>query len=1388
MYYYRGYVTTNYEYLVAVLRLIEYDNLAAFVHPPRETKIVIISIYKRKQNLYNKLQSARDDLFQELTRMATTSHLWILAILLSFGQHVAAICEGNGWTTLNEAISTKCYHFGGKDKTFDKSETKCESKGGILVRIESAAENDMLWEHIASLGGGNRWIGYTYDHDVGYASWIGEPGEEATYTNFAPGEPNDHTGSENCVQMLQSNGLWNDVECRKTTLKICQKPQTSGGGSWTPWEEWGECSVSCGDGEQIYKRICEGGDDCIGPDEKTEPCNLRDCPGEWTNWEEWGDCSVTCGPGELTYKRQCEGGDDCVGPDEKTEPCNLSDCPGEWTNWEEWGDCSVTCGPGELTYKRQCEGGDDCVGPDEKTEPCNLRDCPGEWTNWEEWGDCSVTCGPGELTYKRQCEGGDDCVGPNEKTEPCNLEDCPGEWTNWEEWGDCSVTCGPGELTYKRQCEGGDDCVGLDEKTEPCNLEDCPGEWTNWEEWGDCSVTCGPGELTYKRQCEGGDDCVGPDEKTEPCNLRDCPGEWTNWEEWGDCSVTCGPGELTYKRQCEGGDDCVGPDENTEPCNLGDCPGALCGGNGWTTLNEAISTKCYHFDGKDKTFDKSETKCESKGGILVRIESAAENDMLWEHIASLGGGNRWIGYTYDHDVGYASWIGEPGEEATYTNFAPGEPNDHTGSENCVQMLQSNGLWNDVECRKTTLKICQKPQTSGGGSWTPWEEWGECSVTCGDGEQIYKRICEGGDDCIGPDEKTEPCNLGDCPGEWTNWEEWGDCSVTCGPGELTYKRQCEGGDDCVGPDEKTETCNLGDCPGDEGWSTWTAWSDCSQSCDDGYMTYHRICLGGNCNGAEEKTEPCNKGECPVDGGWTPWTQGDCSTTCGPGTRFLNRTCTNPTPANDGAECEGADQRVDPCNLGPCPDHTCDCPDNTECVQQGDGTFICRCLPGYIGDCDLCVDIDECETGLHDCTGNTVCVNTIGSYECDCADGFSFHHHRCVDVNECENGEADCPDHSLCVNTYGGYDCICCHGYEEDGAGNCEATGATTPGGKCCVCAGNRCKQEGEVCGDDGHTYDSLAALIIEECLRDDKIHVEYDGSCLNSCANVNCPMHKECKDQDGTPRCVCRECSDSDRQEGPICSSAYQEYDNKCHFYTRMCQTHTEQTMFEDTSPCDNSDKLVGEWSEWSECSVTCGKGEKQRTREATRELLGDEIEKYRLTATAVCYEDPCPGGPCDGYVCDPEAAECVVVDGNAECECPDCSGLTKDPVCGLIGNLLTTFKNFCRLQRRACKTNSTFELVYEGPCTDHPIHCTLLPKYEFVSNDEGCVSKRKQHLHQCAGGCGDNPFDCCQPTTYEIRVFRVWCPWGDSKDHEEADPVDCDCMPGIPQPQPEPVM
>ena len=40
---------------------------------------------------------------------------------------------------------------------------------------------------------------------------------------WAPGEPSDNTGfNENCVEMLQDTGMWNDVTCDADNKWICK--------------------------------------------------------------------------------------------------------------------------------------------------------------------------------------------------------------------------------------------------------------------------------------------------------------------------------------------------------------------------------------------------------------------------------------------------------------------------------------------------------------------------------------------------------------------------------------------------------------------------------------------------------------------------------------------------------------------------------------------------------------------------------------------------------------------------------------------------------------------------------------------------------------------------------------------------------------------------------------------------------------------------------------------------------------------------------------------------------------------------------------------------------------------------------------------------------------
>lgn len=56
---------------------------------------------------------------------------------------------------------------------------------------------------------------------------------------------------------------------------------------------------------------------------------------------------------------------------------------------------------------------------------------------------------------------------------------------------------------------------------------------------------------------------------------------------------------------------------------------------------------------------------------------------------------------------------------------------------------------------------------------------------------------------------------------------------------------------------------------------------------------------------------------VDGGFTQWTSfGECSKTCGIGSKTRTRSCTNPSPKHGGEECEGMSKHNVKCRVKKC----------------------------------------------------------------------------------------------------------------------------------------------------------------------------------------------------------------------------------------------------------------------------------------------------------------------------------------------------------------------------------------------------------------------------------------------------------------------------------------
>lgn len=59
--------------------------------------------------------------------------------------------------------------------------------------------------------------------EVIFMGFLWEPyGDKMNYTNFAPGEPNDHHHNEDCL-LLDTTLHWSDRNCDDTHFYICKK-------------------------------------------------------------------------------------------------------------------------------------------------------------------------------------------------------------------------------------------------------------------------------------------------------------------------------------------------------------------------------------------------------------------------------------------------------------------------------------------------------------------------------------------------------------------------------------------------------------------------------------------------------------------------------------------------------------------------------------------------------------------------------------------------------------------------------------------------------------------------------------------------------------------------------------------------------------------------------------------------------------------------------------------------------------------------------------------------------------------------------------------------------------------------------------------------------------
>uniref|UniRef100_A0A8B9RNF3 C-type lectin domain-containing protein n=1 Tax=Astyanax mexicanus TaxID=7994 RepID=A0A8B9RNF3_ASTMX len=123
------------------------------------------------------------------------------------------------------------------------------------------------------------------------------------------------------------------------------------------------------------------------------------------------------------------------------------------------------------------------------------------------------------------------------------------------------------------------------------------------------------------------------------------------------------------------------------------CPSSLlmelrCPDSDWHEFGEF----CYRpFDVK-KTWYDARSECRKLGADLVSIMSITEQSWLESYL--------YLGSDMSSVVCSADYLWSDGSALSHTNWGPGEPNDHAGRENCVELVTTqNGssYWNDIFC-------------------------------------------------------------------------------------------------------------------------------------------------------------------------------------------------------------------------------------------------------------------------------------------------------------------------------------------------------------------------------------------------------------------------------------------------------------------------------------------------------------------------------------------------------------------------------------------------------------------------------------------------------------------------------------------------------------------
>jgi hypothetical protein len=768
--------------------------------------------------------------------------------------------------------------------------------------------------------------------------------------------------------------------------------------------------------------------------------------------------------------------------------------------------------------------------------------------------------------------------------------------SDWGIWSMCSQKCGSGTQSrsrkvVKKDLHGGNKCPALSQKRE-CNVQDCAVHCkvTTWSKWGSCDADCGGGMKVRTRSVVQnprftGNKCPHLTHKIM-CNTQSCPVHCkvSAWGSWGSCNAKCGGGTMTRTRKIVvedqySGDACPTLIQKAK-CATQKCP-VHCKVSQWGAWGQCNAGKC----GPGHQYRKR----------MVLINAQFD-------------GSKCPHLTMRQNC-HSHQCPTPCEMHKWSKFSTCSKSCGFGLKTRTREIKTTPKHGGKECESNResqgCKLAECPVHCSVGEWASWSK---CSKSCGIGShkrvrKIAKETKHGGNKCPSLTE-IKSCKLNACPVhcEVTNWSTWSACNAKCGTGSQVRKREITkvarfNGVACP-PLQNWRKCNEQPCPVHCKMSYWSRWSKCSLSCGGGAQARTRKVLiaakhgGDACPGVKEDRD-CNDSPCPVDctlSEWSKW--GKCSKSCGTGS--MVRTKRVQVSAQYGGKSCGATKATKTCIARPCPVH---------CTVSSWSKW---------SKCSL-----SCAGGVSSCTRTVKQTNMFGGKNCpplqqkrkcrtqacpiDCVTNDYGEWSKCS--KDCDKGHQKKTRKIVTKSAYGGVACPTLVKSKTCNTQPCPVHCVVSEFGKWSGCSLS--------CGGGKKSRTRTITTGVVHGGRNCP-HLNEKVECNAQACPIDCEVSGFGKWSTCTKTCGGgiksrgRTVERHTSHGGKKCPSAMKEF-AKCGRVA--CPVHCE----------------LSEWSVWTKCSTSCGKGAQRRVRNVvTAPINGGRACDDMRSNERACTQGPCP--------------------------------------------------------------------------------------------------------------------------------------------------------------------